>query len=118
MVACPTLRYGQVVKKRNEKRYVVGVFKRAIFGDVPLQSIQTVCIERHNLNVRHENRRLTRKTLAFSKDATWLERQMHLYQACYNWVRPHRGIAQRLEGRWDASMASPNTRDGCWVGGS
>ena len=104
MVACPTLRYGQVVKKRNEKRYVVGVFKRAILGDVPLQSIQTVCIERHNLNVRHENRRLTRKTLAFSKDATWLERQMHLYQACYNLVRPHRGIAQRLRGdgthRW------------------
>jgi hypothetical protein len=49
-----------------------------------LQRIQTVCIERHNLSLRHENRRLTRKTIAFSKDALWLERQMHLSQAYYN----------------------------------
>jgi hypothetical protein len=104
MVARPTLRYGQVVKKRDEKRYVVGVFKRAVFGDVPLQRINTVCIERHNLSLRHENRRLTRKTLAFSKDALWLERQMHLYQAYFNFVRPHGGLAQRISGngthRW------------------
>ncbi|MBW2147810.1 MAG: hypothetical protein JRI22_12385 [Deltaproteobacteria bacterium] len=99
VAACPTLRYGQVVKRRNEKRCVVGVIKRAIFEDVPLQGIQMVCmvcIERHNLNLRHENRRLTRKTIAFSKKPVWLERQMHLYQAYCNWVRPHRGLAQRI----------------------
>lgn len=104
LVACPALRYGQVVKERNERRRVVGVFKRTVFGDVPLQDIQTVYIERHNLNLRHENRRLTRKTVAFSKKVVWLERQMHLYQAYFNLARPHGGLRQRLNGdgivRW------------------
>jgi hypothetical protein len=98
MVACPTLRYGQVVKERNERRQVVGVFRRAVYGDVPLHDIHTVHIERHNLNLRHENRRLTRKTVAFSKELVWLERQMHLYQAYFNLARPHRGLRQRLTG--------------------
>jgi hypothetical protein len=104
MVACPELRYGQVVKERNERRQVVGVFKRTVFGDIPLHDIQTVYIERHNLNLRHENRRLTRKTVAFSKEVVWLERQMHLYQAYFNLARPHGGLRQRLNGdsivRW------------------
>lgn len=104
MVACPALRYGQVVKQRDERRQVVGVFRRTVFGDVPLQDIQTVYIERHNLNLRHENRRLTRKTVAFSKKLVWLERQMHLYQAYFNLARPHRGLRQRRNGdgivRW------------------
>jgi hypothetical protein len=104
MVACPALRYGQVVKERNERRQVVGVFRKAVFGDVPLHDIHTVYIERHNLNLRHENRRLTRKTVAFSKEVVWLERQMHLYQAYFNLARPHRGLRQRLNGdgivRW------------------
>jgi len=104
MVACPALRYGQVVKQRNEKHYVVGVFRRAVFGEVPLHDIHTVYIERHNLNLRHENRRLTRKTIAFSKKAVWLERQIHLYQAYFNFARPHRGLRQRCDGdgliRW------------------
>lgn len=95
MVACPALRYGQVVKQRDERHMVVGVFRRAVFGDVPLHDIQTVHIERQNLNLRHENRRLTRKTVAFSKKVEWLERQMHFYQAYFNLARPHRGLRQR-----------------------
>jgi len=98
MVACPSLRYAQVVKERNERRRVVGVFRRTVFGDVPLDDIQTVCIERHNLNLRHENCRLTRKTVAFSKEFVWLARQLHLYQAYFNLARPHRGLRQRRNG--------------------
>lgn len=94
LVACPTLRYGQVVKQRDERRRVVGVFKKAVFGEVPLHDIRTVYVERQNLNLRHESRRLTRKTMAFSKKALWLERQMHLYQGYYNLVRPHRTLHQ------------------------
>ena len=104
LVACPALRYGQVVKQRDEKQRLVGVFKRAVFGDVPLHTIQTVAIERQNLNLRHENRRLTRKTVAFSKKVEWLERQMYLYQAYFNLARVHRGLRQRRNGtgapRW------------------
>ena len=67
LVACPELRYGQVVKERDERHKVIGVCKRSIYGDIPLEAISTVYIERHNLNLRHENRRLIRKTIAFSK---------------------------------------------------
>jgi IS1 family transposase len=92
LVACPELRYGQVVKQRDERHRVVGVYKRSRYGDVPLEKISTVYIERHNLTLRHENRRLTRKTIAFSKKVTQLKAQMLIYQGYYNFVRPHRAL--------------------------
>jgi IS1 family transposase len=96
LVACPELRYGQVVKERDERRRVVGVFKQSRYGTIPLERITTVYIERHNLTLRQENRRLTRKTIAFSKRVKWLEAQMFLYQGYYNFVRPHRGLRRRI----------------------
>jgi len=45
-----------------------------------LSEVHTVRIERQNLNERHENRRLTRKTCAFSKKAAWLVRQLNFHQ--------------------------------------
>jgi hypothetical protein len=99
MVACPTLRYGQVVRQRDEKGRIVGVAKRKVYGDVLLNEICTSYIERNNLSLRHENKRLTRKTIAFSKEVQWLERQLHLYQAFFNLVRCHRGLRQRIKGK-------------------
>ena len=92
LVACPELRYGQVVKKRDERHRVVEIFKRSVYGDIPLETISTVYIERHNLNLRHENRRLTRKTVAFSKKDEGLKDQMTVYQSYFNFVRPHHGL--------------------------
>jgi hypothetical protein len=92
LVAIPELKYGQVVKQRDEKHRVIGVFKRSRYGDVPLEKISTVYIERHNLTLRHENRRLTRKTIAFSKKVKELHGQMFVYQGYYNFVRPHRAL--------------------------
>ena len=96
LVACPRLRYGQLVKERDEKHRVIGVFKRCQYGDIPLHKISTVYIERHNLTLRHENRRLTRKTLAFSKKVKGLWNQLSLYQGYYNFVRPHQGLRRRV----------------------
>lgn len=92
LVACPQLRYGQVVKKRDERHRVIEVFKQSVYGDIPLEMISTVYIERHNLNLRHENRRLTRKTIAFSKKDEGLKSQMSIYQAYFNFIRSHRGL--------------------------
>jgi IS1 family transposase len=92
LVACPQLRYGQVVKKRDERHRVIGVFKRSVYGDIPLETISTVYIERHNLNFRHENRRLARKTIAFSKKIEALKEQMTVYKSYFNFVRPHGGL--------------------------
>jgi hypothetical protein len=96
LVACPELRYAQVVKQRDERRRLVGVSKRAVFGEVALEQVHTVHIERQNLNYRHENRRLTRKTIAFSKTAEALGHQLEFHQAHHNLVRPHRGLAHRV----------------------
>lgn len=92
LVACPELKYGQVVKQRNERHRLIGVSKRSRYGDVPLEQISTVYIERQNLTLRHENRRLTRKTLAFSKEVSELKAQMFVYQVYYNFARPHRAL--------------------------
>ena len=102
LVACPRLRYGKLVKERDERHRVVGVFKRCRYGDIPLHKISTVYIERHNLTLRHENRRLTRKTIAFSKKVEGLSDQLHLYQGYYNFVRPHRGLKRRIPTREQA----------------
>lgn len=93
LVACPELRYGQVVKKRDDRHRVIGIFKQSVYGDIPLEMISTVYIERHNLTLRHENKRLARKTIAFSKTDDGLKAQMAVYQAYFNLVRPHHGLS-------------------------
>jgi IS1 family transposase len=106
-VACPKLRYGQVVKERDERRRVTGVYKQSRYGKVPLYRITTVYIERHNLTLRQENRRLTRKTLGFSKKVDGLWNQLFLHQGYFNFIRPHRGL--RLRG------SNPNPSQKKWV---
>lgn len=51
LIACPELRYGQVVKHRDKRGHLISVSKRSVYGDIPLETISTVYIERHNLNL-------------------------------------------------------------------
>jgi len=51
--------------------------------------ISTSHIERENLNLRQENKRLARKTLAFSKEDEWLQFHLTLQVADHNFVRTH-----------------------------
>jgi hypothetical protein len=68
----------------------VEVEKRQIFGVYAGRaSISTTFIERCNLTIRQENKRLTRKTLAFSKRTYRLDAHMTFYFASYNFCRPH-----------------------------
>jgi len=83
------LRYAQVVKHQLDG-HLVEVERRVIFGnDIITSEISTSFVERCNLTMRQENKRLTRKTLAFSKKAQELDRQMTLYFALFNLCRPH-----------------------------
>ena len=60
--------------------------------EIPQKSISTSFLERQNLTIRLDNARLTRKTLAFSKDQNDFRAQLALYLAYANLVREHRPL--------------------------
>jgi IS1 family transposase len=102
----PDLLYAQVVKER-ERGQVVSVSTKVVFGDpkrleaclqsLPTsQTINTSFIERENLTLRQHNRRLTRKTNGFSKELSWLEKQLWLSLAYYHLVLPHQSLRKEL----------------------
>jgi IS1 family transposase len=93
------LRYAQVIKEREGGK-LVKVHKKIIFGDkenISYSDITTSHIERQNLTFRQENERLARKTIGFSKEDYWLERQMIFYMAFFDFVRPHSGLKLKIE---------------------
>ncbi|HSV42365.1 MAG TPA: hypothetical protein VLH13_03020, partial [Methanomassiliicoccales archaeon] len=67
------LRYAQVVKHQLGG-HLVEVERKVIFGkDIAASEITTSLVERCYLTMRQNNKRLTRKTLAFSKRcAIWI----------------------------------------------
>jgi IS1 family transposase len=96
------LLYAQVVKRRQKGR-VVDITTRVVFGSQKAvaaklkqspvsRAINTSFVERNNLTMRHHNRRLVRKTIAFSKKQERLEQQLHLSFAYYHFVKPHLGL--------------------------
>jgi len=100
------LLYAQVVKQRD-RGTVVAVTTKTVFGDSDAINarlrtssastlINTSFVERENFTLRQRNRRLTRKTSGFSKDVTWLEKQLWLALAYDHLVLPHDSLRQRL----------------------
>lgn len=100
------LLYPQVVKHRRKGR-VVNVTHQVIFGTQgaleeylahsPVSSqINTSFVERQNGTMRQHNSRFTRKTRSFSKEAYWLDRQMHLCVAYYHFCLPHAGLREKI----------------------
>ena len=105
LIVDPQLLYGQVDKVREGGR-VVEVHRQLIFGsngevaNVLRQTgvgtqINTSFIERDNLTSRQSNGRLVRKTLSHSKTKHYLQRQIDLEDAIYNFVRPHQALRIR-----------------------
>jgi len=87
----PGWQYLQVVKKRENGR-VIGTELRVIYGDekkvLELLGQSTSYIERTHLTMRHFNGRLTRKTLAFSKDLDMYKASAAWEDLVYNFARP------------------------------
>jgi hypothetical protein len=59
-------------------------------------AINTSFVEWENLTLRQHNRRLTRKTNGFSKELSWLEKQLWMMLAYYHVVLPHRSLRRPL----------------------
>jgi len=102
----PALCYGQVDKRREGGR-VVEVRRQLLLGSADtvaqiLQSdgcgsqINTSYVERDNLTSRQSNGRLVRKTLSHSKKKMFLQRQLDLEDAIFNFVRPHSALKIKL----------------------
>jgi IS1 family transposase/transposase-like protein len=103
----PDLLYAQVVTHR-ERGEVVAVTTKVVFGAseaiqarlaaLPTSTtVNTSFVERENLTLRQQNRRLTRKTNGFSKELSWLEKQLWLSLAYYHLVLPHDSLRQSLD---------------------
>jgi transposase-like protein/IS1 family transposase len=93
--------YGMVVKQYSEnaeaeKRYsparCIGCKKHVVIGDPDLAKISTSHIERQNLTMRMQIRRLTRLTNAFSKKWENLWYAICLHFAHYNFCRIHKTL--------------------------
>jgi hypothetical protein len=94
--------YLQMVKQRDEHGRLLGIRLKAVWGDqqelIKLLGKSTAYIKRSNLTTRLFNARLTRKTLAFSKDVELYEATVSWEDAYYNWVRPHKSLRIETQG--------------------
>jgi len=97
------LKYAKVKKTRKEGRIEsvetevsISTERKVqqIYNQSPCSStINTSFVERNHLHERLNNRRLTRKTLGFSKALYMHEAQIWLSMGYYHFVRPHASLA-------------------------
>jgi IS1 family transposase/transposase-like protein len=87
--------YGQVIKKKRQGRLQELVY-RVRCGSKRLENlglaISTSLIERLNLTLRHALAPLVRKSWSFCKDRTHMRHRVVLFQAFYNFARPHMSL--------------------------
>jgi IS1 family transposase len=101
MIPDPELHYAQLVKVRDKGR-VVAIHKRVIFGKeetVDMDTVSTSLIERENLSFRQDNRRLSRKTIGFSKCIEMLNHQVAFYRVYTNLVKKHSSLREQIDER-------------------
>ena len=93
--------YGQIVKSfeaepvgagRYSPPHVVSVDRHKVLGMPNMSHISTSFVERQNLTIRMQMRRLTRLTNAFSKKLDNLKAAVALHFAHYNFVRIHQSL--------------------------
>ncbi|WP_084270689.1 IS1 family transposase [Methanobrevibacter cuticularis] len=69
-----------------------------IFGkieEIDNSNISTTLIERQNLNLIQDNKRLTRKTISYSKKDKWLQKNFNLYKSSYNFIKTHHSLKKK-----------------------
>jgi hypothetical protein len=104
-------RYLQMIKQRDERRRVVGVEMKAVYGEkadlVAHLGESTGYVERTHLTMRHMSGRLVRKGLGFSKALSMHRASAAWDDAVYNLTRPVKTLreevvpkAVRFQRRW------------------
>jgi hypothetical protein len=92
----PGWQYLQVVKQRDERGNLIAIDRRVIFGEpdevLAFLGNSTAYVERTHLTMRHFNGRLTRKSLAFSKNLALHCAAAAWEDLVYNLVRPLKSL--------------------------
>lgn len=105
VIVDPDLKYATVHKTREDGK-IVKVERKIVFGEPkhieniiersPVsKKINTSFIERVNLTLRHNNKKLARKTICFAKRKKSLEAQTSITVTHYNFSRPHGSLTQK-----------------------
>ena len=79
------INYGQLIKIR-EKGRVVDKIHKVIYGNPPLDEIETTNVENYNGILRERLSRLVRKTKCFGKRKSRLENALNLFQFHWNFM--------------------------------
>jgi IS1 family transposase len=103
LVVDPELHYATVKKTRKQGR-IVKIERNVVFGTMegvkarlensPSKSINMSYIERINRNLRQWDSHLSRKTMAFAKDFSFLEAKVALNIFSYNFAKTHRTLTK------------------------
>ena len=106
LVPLDDLKYVKILKKKV-KNYVVETIQRIIFGDpdeifemLGINSdgyIGTSYVERINLTIRTSLARFIRKTMNFSKTLRMHQKAFDLFQAWYNFIKPHKSLRLKID---------------------
>ena len=115
--------FAQLVKKYAEleeaRRYsppvVTGTIKTPRNGHPDPERICTSHVERQNLTIRMQNRRLTRLTNAFSKKWRNHAAMLALGFAYYNFCRPHQTLTKEREGVKTTPAMAAGLEDHPWT---
>lgn len=112
------LMYATVHKTRQNNR-VISVETKIIFGDPdkilkilessPCHKINTVYIERSNLNWRLWDSHLTRKTMCFSRSVDHMKAKLAICLVDYNFIRPHSTLSKRFDHLTMKNFTLPTT---------
>lgn len=81
------IRYGQLMKLYSGTR-LSGKLKKSVFGNVPLDQIDTTNIENMHGIIRERIGRLVRKTKTFSKSKARLRNSLELFRFYWNFMKP------------------------------
>ncbi|MDY0386817.1 MAG: IS1 family transposase [Methanolobus sp.] len=108
LIPVKDLKYIKVYKKRV-KGYVVSTVNRVVFGDpdeilemlgaCPEDYIGTSYIERINLTIRTSLARFIRRGVNFSKTMTMHQKSLDLFQAWYNFIKPHDSLKVKSDSK-------------------
>ena len=103
----------------GQRRYsppeIIGIDKNRVMGDPDPDQVSTSYIERQNLTMRMNVRRLTRLTNGFSKKIENHKHALSLHYMYYNFVRKHQTLTKQAGGIHKTPAMAAGVADRVWT---